>query len=73
MLLRIFAFLQILELLDKMKLSQYKEAFSKECITGEIMVECDESIFENELCIKNRIHRIRLLKIVNGHKSVMSC
>ena len=62
--------LQILELLDNMNLSEYKEVFSKECITGEILLELDESILTNELCITNRIHRIRLMKIVSGQMSV---
>lgn len=53
-----------------MKLSQYKEVFLRECITGEILVECDESVFERELCIANRLHIIRLMKLVRGQMSV---
>lgn len=67
-----FLFLQILELLDKMNLSQYKDIFEIECITGEILVECDENVFEKELCITNRLHIIRLMKLVKGQISVMS-
>lgn len=63
--------LQILELLDKMNLSQYKDIFEKECITGEILVECDEHVFQKELCITNRLHVIHLMKLVKGQISVM--
>ena len=67
-----FLLLQILELLDKMNLSQYKDIFEMECITGEILVECDENVFEKELCITNRLHIIRLMKLVKGEMSVRS-
>ena len=62
----------MLELLDHMKLSQYREAFAKECITGEILAECDELILERELCITNRLHLLRIMKIIGGQVSVNS-
>ena len=67
-----FLFLQILELLDKMNLSQYKDIFEMECITGEILVECDEKVLEKEICISNRLHIIRLMKLIKGQMSVRS-
>ena len=54
-----------------MKLGQYQENFSKECITGEILAECDELILERELCVTNRLHILRLMKIISGQMSVM--
>ncbi len=38
-------------------------------ISGEILLECDEDILENELHVSSRIHRIRLTKLINGKVS----
>ncbi len=60
---------QIQRLLDAMNLSQYKESFQREQVTGVVLLECDEDILENELNISSRIHRIRLIKIISGEVS----
>ena len=59
---------QVLLLLEKMGLKQYKEMFQKESINGEILVECDSEILE-DLNVTSRIHRLRLLKIISGQNS----
>ena len=61
---------QMLMLLDAMDLSQYRENFQREHVTGEVLVECDENVLQQELGIASKIHRIRLMKIVNGQRSV---
>ncbi len=61
--------LQVLMLLDAMKLSVYKQAFCEETIDGEVLVECDEQILEKELGVKNKLHRMRLMKLVSGRHS----
>ena len=53
-----------------MGLSKYKEQFIKERITGSLLSEFDEEILETELNIKSRIHRIRLMKIMEGRQSI---
>jgi len=53
-----------------MDLTQYKENFSKEGITGDILAELDEDILLHELGVSSKIHRIRLMKIINGQHSV---
>ena len=65
----LFLWLQIQLLLDAMNLSQYKEAFLQEQVSGEILLECDEDILEKELHISSRIHRIRLMKLIDGKTS----
>ena len=62
----LFLCLQIQLLLDAMNLSQYKKGFLQEQVSGEILLECDEDILEKELHVSSRIHRIRLMKIING-------
>ena len=61
--------MQVQNLLATMNLSQYKDVFFKEMISGEILLECNETDLENELNVKSKIHRLRLMKIVNGHHS----
>ena len=53
-----------------MGLTQYKAKFSKEGITGDILTELDEDILLHELGVSSKIHRIRLMKIINGQHSV---
>ncbi len=60
---------QVLDLLSAMNLSQYKAAFAKEMISGEILLECNEMDLEKELGVTSKIHRIRLMKVVDGHHS----
>ena len=59
----------MLELLDIMNLSQYQATFSEEMISGEILVELDDRDLENDLGVRSKIHRVRLMKIINGHHS----
>jgi len=54
------------KLLDAMELSQYKDTFVKEQVSGEILLECDDQILEEDLKVPSRLHRIRLLKIIRG-------
>lgn len=54
-----------------MELSQYKDAFHKEQITGDILLECDNQILEVELKISSRLHRLRLMQVIDGKAPVM--
>ena len=61
---------QVLRLLDVMKLTQYKQLFQDESIDGEILAECDDELLEQELRISNKLHHSRLLKVITGRHSV---
>jgi len=60
---------QVLSLLDAMKLPMYREGFSEETIDGEVLAECDEHILESELGVVNKLHRMRLMKLITGRHS----
>lgn len=55
-----------------MGLGQYKKSFSTERVSGEILLECDDQVLQDELGIKSRIHRIRLTKVITGLHSAKS-
>ena len=58
--------LQIQNLLDAMGLSQYKESFLREQITGDVLLDLDDAILQEELGVTSKIHRIRLTKLIQG-------
>ena len=43
--------------------------FYKGQIIGSILVELDESAFENDLGAKSRLHRIKLMNTITGLQS----
>ena len=57
---------QVVQILNKMKLNDYIEIFEKECVTGEVLVDCDEDMLKVELKISNRLHRMRLMSLIKG-------
>ena len=59
---------QILLLLEKMNLSEYRDAFEQEQIDGILLVSLDYEMLE-ELGVKKRIHKMRLRKIIEGEHS----
>lgn len=59
----------MLDLLEKMNLSQYSEVFINEQIDGEVLAQCDENILQHELNICATIHRVRLMKVITGKYS----
>ena len=52
-----------------MKLSQHKDKFRTEQISGEILCELDDEALEVDLGVKSKIHRVRLMKIMSGKHS----
>ena len=57
-------------MLDKLGLSRYKDVFEAEQITGSLFVELDNELLEEELGITAKIHRIKLLRVINGKQSL---
>ena len=53
-----------------MSLGQYKQKILEEQISGEILLECDESILVEEVGVVSRIHRIRLMKVIRGESDI---
>lgn len=48
----------------------HKEVFKKEQIIGSLLMELDEEILEKELGISQKLHRIKLLRIIEGRQSI---
>ena len=61
----------VLQLLDAMNLSVYKDAFEQEHIDGETMA-CLTSEMLCELGVSQSLHRMRLMRIISGQTSASS-
>ena len=57
--------MQIQNLLDAMDMTQYKDAFSREWVDGEVFKELDEESLKNDLGVTSRVHRIKLMKVIS--------
>ena len=62
----------MLQLLNALKLTQYKDIFINEEITGEILAELNEADLQNELGITSKIHRVKLMKVISGRHSALN-
>ena len=63
--------LQVLTLLDSMDMSQYRQSFRREQVTGVVLALVDDDILKTDLSVSSKLHRTRLLKIVSGEVSVV--
>ena len=52
-----------------MNMSQHIEAFHKEQITGELLLELTEDVLEQELMVSSKLHRMRIIKLIEGKHS----
>ena len=68
-LLCVFHMLQVQQLLQAMNLTQYQSRFATEGIAGDILVELGDQDLRNDLGVKSKVHRVRLLKIIEGQHS----
>ena len=59
----------MVRLLKAMGLEQYSQDMAREHITGDVLLECTEGILEKELNILSKLHRVRLLKLIDGSHS----
>ena len=64
--------MKVMNLLDVMGMEKYKDTFTREHINGELLLECDNAILEQDLGISVRLHRIRLMKIISGQHSAQA-
>ena len=60
---------EILLLLEKMNLTQYRDAFEQEQIDGIFLSSLDNEMLE-EIGVTKRIHKMRLKRIIEGEQSV---
>lgn len=58
-------------LLSKLNLDCYKDIFAAEQISGEVLVECDDEVLGTDLQVTSRLHRMRLLRIIQGRQSMV--
>lgn len=57
---------QVVKLFELAGLGQYTDVVVDEGITGDILIECDEPMLENEMAIKSNRDRLNLLLIIEG-------
>lgn len=55
--------------MDCLKLSAYSEAFRKENVTGNLLLDLDDHTLEQDLGVKSRLHRIHILRLITGKSS----
>ena len=68
--LRTLAVEDVVKLLEVMNLKQYAGAFAEEQIDGELLSALNDRILHNELGVKSKLHRLRLLQVVCGEVCV---
>jgi hypothetical protein len=60
---------QVRQLLEAMNLTQYQNKFASEGIGGDILMELEDQDLQNDLGMKSKVHRVRLMKIIKGQHS----
>ena len=53
-----------------MKLTEYVTKFQEERIDGRMLFELDDQVMRNELGMNKKLHRLKILMIVQGTRSV---
>ena len=62
--------MQVLKLLEDMNLGQYKKKFEEEQISGSLLLEIDDDILQNELGVTSKLHRLKILRIIEGRQTL---
>ena len=58
----------MIDLLEILGLTKYKNIFIHEEISGALLLELDEEILEVELGITSKLHRLKLLRVIDGRQ-----
>ena len=66
----IILLMQVLKLLEDMNLGQYKKKFEEEQISGSLLLEIDDDILQNELGVTSKLHRLKILRIIEGRQTL---
>ena len=53
-----------------MDLDEHCSRFKAEHVSGEVLLQCDDTALRDDLGVASRVHRIRLLQIITGTHSV---
>jgi len=53
-------------MLEAIGLPQYKKAFVREVVDGVTFLGLDDITLEKELLVSSKIHRLRILKLMDG-------
>ena len=61
---------QVQQALDKLNLSAYKRAFARNQISGELLMLCSEEVLEKELGVTSKLHRMKIMALVQGRSTV---
>lgn len=56
-------------MLERLNLDQYKDTFQAESIDGSLLSELDEDTLQNELGMASKIHRKKLLLVIQGKQT----
>ena len=62
---------QVVSLFATMGLQKYSQTIAQERVTGDILFECTEDVLEKELHITSKLHRVRLMKLIDGSHSAI--
>jgi hypothetical protein len=62
--------LQVLRLLEILALEKYTLTFKEERIDGNILSTCNETILKDDLKVNSGLHRMKLLRLIEGTYSV---
>lgn len=60
---------EVLQLLEGLGMQEHQVHFQREKVDGEVLSSLNEDDLEMELNISSHIHRLRLLKVIDGHSS----
>ena len=52
-----------------MGLQKHSKAFMEERVNGEILLECDNLVLQEELKVTSKLQRVRLMKLIEGKYS----
>ena len=65
--------IQILQLLEAMKLEKYHDTFIQQEIDGQLLADsCDELVLEHDLKVSSKLHRARFLRVIHGQRSAVT-
>lgn len=53
-----------------MGLEKYRTKFIEEKVDGFLLLELDDYVLENELEMSTKLHRIRMIAIINGRQPI---
>ena len=60
-------FSQLKAVLNGLSIGQYNALIDQEMVDGQIFVEMDATILQDELGVKSSIHRLKMLKLIGGN------